>query len=81
MPMGNFNRNYQTRLTKGLTSLQKDFRAGNITEEEFNVLVGFLMKVEMNRFVQNSIQHLHLDADNKKMTFIGYAGTRQFTAA
>ncbi len=79
--MEKVNTRYQTKLLKRLDSLQRDLKDEKITQEEFNILLGMLLKVEMNSFVANKIKHLDLEDDEKKMTFISYASTRNFNAA
>lgn len=73
------NQNYQTRLTKKLSVLQKDLKYEKITQEEFNILLGLLLKVEMNNFVKSQIKDLDIE-DNNRMTFVSYAGTKKFSA-
>ncbi len=77
--MGRFNKDYQTRFTRELSSLQNDLRANKISQEEFNVLLGLLVRMEMNRFVRSEIQRFD-SREDKQMTFISYAGTKTFSA-
>lgn len=76
--MGKMNNKYQTGMTKRLSLIQENLNSGKITQEEFNILLGLLLKVEVNRFVKHQVKHLDLE-DDKKMTFIGYAGTRKLS--
>lgn len=73
------NKNYQTRFTRELSILQKDLRANKISQEEFNILLGLLVRVEMNHFVRSGLRRFD-SRDDKQMTFISYAGTKTFGA-
>lgn len=78
--MGKTRNIYQNNLSKTLVSLQKDLENEKITQDEFNVLLGLLIKVELNNFIKNKIKQLDIEEDNK-LTYIGYAGTRTFNQA
>jgi hypothetical protein len=78
--MPTVGKKYDTLLTRQLASLQKDLSENKITEEQFGVLVGLLLKMEVNAFVRHQIKQLELEED-KKMTFIHYAGHTKFTHA
>lgn len=78
--MGKIKNIYQDNSSKLLLSLQKDLEAKKITENEFNILLGLLLKVELNNFVRERISDLQLD-DDKKLTYIEYARTRKFSTA
>lgn len=55
------NKNYQTVLTRNLSAIQRDLRSNRITQYEFNILLGMIIKVEMNNFIKNNLSDINSD--------------------
>ena len=71
---------YKILVLKQLESLQKDLKDKKINPEQFNFLIGFLLKSQINDFLQSEINSvLPENEDEKQMTFINYKIDRKLS--
>jgi len=75
-------KNYQNKLFNFLNAIQSDLRENKINEKQFNFLLGFFLRTELNNFVNNEINSIlpEQEQDNfKEMTLLTYKKNRKFT--
>lgn len=72
-------KDYQSTLFKGLTTLQRDLNEKRINQQQFNWLVGFLLSTELGKFVKQEVADMLPENDNMyNMTLISYEINRSF---
>jgi len=73
---------YENSLLTTFNSLQKDLTAKKINEEEFNFLLGVLLKNQVNNFISSEVESLlPTNKDEQSMTMISYKRDRKFSHA
>lgn len=66
-------KDYQNKLFIFLSSIERDLRDNKINEKQFNFLLGFFLKTELNNIVKNEITSMMPPKqDLHKMTLLTY---------
>jgi len=81
--LNDMGKDYQNKLLVLLSSLQRDLKNGKINQAQFNFLLGFLFKHEMNNFIKEEVEDLLPETKNnhQTVTFVSYKRNRKISYA
>ena len=71
---------YDTNSIRYIAELKRDLSAGKLNQEEFNFLLGLILKKEVNNFVQSQIEEFSPEPE-RSVTFVSYTRNRRLNHA